>query len=776
MKVVITESYLENIADAIRSKNGGSERYKPSQMAAAIRAISGLDDVIVDFDAMNSNAKAYMENVTYTDANYGTSQMENSSYLPTRGDYSKEDPVGYVLVLPHDGVLYIEDETDRTVPVQSYEVDEGNFTVYNLIPGHVNRWYLESNGSIIGSGRLRANGQLRMIYTDNLHNFRDIGGWECTGGRIKYGKIIRGGEANGVYNVEASAADIIRLRNLGIKQEVDMRGAAETAQTDDDPTNDITSSELGDDVYYAWLPNSVGTSMLTPGTTQYATFVQEMQLIIDRAIHGLPVYLHCQGGADRTGVSALMIEALLGVSKSDLSKDYELTSMYTVAGGMVGRYITDQRWLDWLNILDSHSGSTLAEKTASWFLAAGFTQETLNQFQAAMTEEVVIVIPVTGIIISGGVTPIYSGGNKMTLTANVTPSNATSTVIWESSDTSVAKVSSQGVVTTVSPGTAVISAKADGVTATYTMTVLDIADDPNILHHAVNADGTLYNDGAGYKAGYRLKSDGTETAYARACVTGFIPATEDDLVALSNISGLYITDSTYATYARIAGYDSEFNMLWNQAANAAVSKLTPATTSGDDMTSFTLKSSTNYPCQDLAYIRFSVYDYTEGQSGITPQSSIAITEEEEPEPVIVTNLLTIDGRTKGTGNSIVWSESYYWYQTTRNGSLSQRAIPEDAVISNARLCGTLHSAWQGIGFPVQLEVGKSYTVTRTQAVTNGQVSIGFFDSSGTCLSHNPSITTFTVPANTVWTLITFVQSGTADSFVDFRDISLVEAS
>lgn len=40
-KVLITESYLEDIADAIRAKNGTQNTYKPSEMAGAIDAISG---------------------------------------------------------------------------------------------------------------------------------------------------------------------------------------------------------------------------------------------------------------------------------------------------------------------------------------------------------------------------------------------------------------------------------------------------------------------------------------------------------------------------------------------------------------------------------------------------------------------------------------------------------------------------------------------------------------------------------------------------------------
>ena len=38
-KVLINETSLSGIADAIRAKNGSSDTYKPSEMAAAIEAI-----------------------------------------------------------------------------------------------------------------------------------------------------------------------------------------------------------------------------------------------------------------------------------------------------------------------------------------------------------------------------------------------------------------------------------------------------------------------------------------------------------------------------------------------------------------------------------------------------------------------------------------------------------------------------------------------------------------------------------------------------------------
>lgn len=43
-QVLITETYLDDIADAIRFKNGSETTYTPSQMAPAIRALSNVPE------------------------------------------------------------------------------------------------------------------------------------------------------------------------------------------------------------------------------------------------------------------------------------------------------------------------------------------------------------------------------------------------------------------------------------------------------------------------------------------------------------------------------------------------------------------------------------------------------------------------------------------------------------------------------------------------------------------------------------------------------------
>ena len=54
-KVLVNESSLTGIADAIRGKNGSTTTYKPSEMAAAITAISGSGEPIIEALDITSN-------------------------------------------------------------------------------------------------------------------------------------------------------------------------------------------------------------------------------------------------------------------------------------------------------------------------------------------------------------------------------------------------------------------------------------------------------------------------------------------------------------------------------------------------------------------------------------------------------------------------------------------------------------------------------------------------------------------------------------------------
>lgn len=80
--------------------------------------------------------------------------------------------------------------------------------------------------------------------------------------------------------------------------------------------------------------------------------------------------------------------------------------------------------------------------------------------------------PATGISLNKSVLTLTAGNSDTSLTANVTPSDSTDTVVWSTNKPAVATVeSATGKVTAVSAGEAIITAKAGTKTATCTVTV-----------------------------------------------------------------------------------------------------------------------------------------------------------------------------------------------------------------------------------------------------------------------------------------------------------------
>lgn len=130
----------------------------------------------------------------------------------------------------------------------------------------------------------------------------------------------------------------------------------------------------------------------------------------------------------------------------------------------------------------------------------------------------------------------------------------------------------------------------------------------NMIASSIASDGTPYNGGLGYKAGYRLNSSGAEVALSGKYVTGFIPITQGQKVTLENMQVIISTqDNNY-----IAFYDSTFTLLsgcsryayawYNQSGDS----IKPATVDGNYLTSFTATGSTgtyNYPLTNAAYFR-----------------------------------------------------------------------------------------------------------------------------------------------------------------------------
>ena len=200
--------------------------------------------------------------------------------------------------------------------------------IYNLIPG-VPYYYraLAEDGTVIKLACVTPIGPLRMIKGMG-RNVRDLGGWKADGGHIAYGKLYRGSRLDDIQK-NPSWKDVL-FNELGVDVDLDLRGlppGSPGGSSEKDPwTSEDPIEYCNIKLWNYFVPS---TSYRIIPEIADGSSADQYQLAIRKIINWLAedrvVYFHCHGGSDRTGTLAFLIEALLGVSEGDLSKDFELT-------------------------------------------------------------------------------------------------------------------------------------------------------------------------------------------------------------------------------------------------------------------------------------------------------------------------------------------------------------------------------------------------------------------------------------------------------------------
>lgn len=339
-KKLYEESSVQDIAAAIREKTGGAETYKIAQMGDAVRGIKGADAVA--WHQCPEAVRNYLAAVTYAPSDYSTSQIAN--YAPATAVISNYKPIG------------------KTV---------GGVTYYNEVPNVLTPF--ASGGK---AGTLKPLDALRWIRTRDSSaeawNVRDLGGWVCDGGTVKYGLLIRGGRI--------SAADrAVLVGQFGVQHEIDLRGKEGRDPSDGDVA---TKSPLGGDVRFT-IADKAASYALTP----VATWQLYLRCVIDAVTHREPVYFHCTAGADRTGTLACVLEGLLGMSQSDIDKDYELTTFYSGSGtDALARRRNEPEWKRLINAINAVSGDSFRDKCVHFAVGTcGMSMADINAYRAAMT-------------------------------------------------------------------------------------------------------------------------------------------------------------------------------------------------------------------------------------------------------------------------------------------------------------------------------------------------------------------------------------------------------
>ena len=168
----------------------------------------------------------------------------------------------------------------------------------------------------------------RHVPFEGCFNFRDIGGYRTADGRtVRWGRYFRAGQQD-----QMTAADVERVRGLGLRTLIDLRQPNEVERYGEGPL-------AGIGVRREWLPVLPDGAADTlnerhgPGISgeRYAGYLafhpeywlRSLELIGDP--DSSPILVHCRVGKDRTGVLTAFTLSILGVDRETIEQDYMLT-------------------------------------------------------------------------------------------------------------------------------------------------------------------------------------------------------------------------------------------------------------------------------------------------------------------------------------------------------------------------------------------------------------------------------------------------------------------
>ena len=126
------------------------------------------------------------------------------------------------------------------------------------------------------------------------------------------------------------------------------------------------------------------------GETYRAQFKEVLEWIVEQLTASKPIYMHCQGGCDRTGTLSFQLLGLLGVSESDLAKEYELSSFSNIGFGRLRtttQAVNTYDYVGMVEALKAYSGATVADKFYN-FATTGcsISADTITNFRNLMLE------------------------------------------------------------------------------------------------------------------------------------------------------------------------------------------------------------------------------------------------------------------------------------------------------------------------------------------------------------------------------------------------------
>lgn len=344
-------------------------------------AITGTAPVyggVAPYTDQGSHAIDYVAaaEAAYSDADYASNSVvgsyaSTSAHNDAMSPSASTSPVtgtGAVACVERPGLSWAADATAGS-----------SVSLCDFVPGTTDHVLMAaSDGTVVGVQTLRIQDHGFRVVGDGSgdYNARDLGGFACDGGTVRYGILYRGSDVSGKASFKAIGADV-----LHIQDEVDIQGAESTATASCFSGASYHHYPLDTPSSYEELYDLTGTS--------YATVKECVEHVMRNACAGIVTYIHCSLGADRTGAVCFWLQGILGVSGKHLDISYELTAL---AGKMWGTSDVTTRkrtYAPWVGLRKYFSGlggtSTIRDACLYWAYKAGIDIGLINSYRAAMS-------------------------------------------------------------------------------------------------------------------------------------------------------------------------------------------------------------------------------------------------------------------------------------------------------------------------------------------------------------------------------------------------------
>ncbi len=250
-----------------------------------------------------------------------------------------------------------------------FKTKQKSIKLYNLLRNQKYYWRVsEKKGKTKTLSKIRSfktNNIARVIYAKGVANIRDIGGYKTeNGSRTKQGLVYRSANLD---NITISGKKVL-TEELEIKTDLDLR-------KDEEGTAGTDSPALDD---YLHRRGSNYEDIFEYGETK-DRFILGVKEFADKSNY--PILFHCTYGRDRTGTLAFVLNGLLGVSKKNLFRDYELSFLTRKGSSKAAEYISKfDRLYDRMASYNDKS-MPLSYNIECFLMNAGVTEEEIQSIK-----------------------------------------------------------------------------------------------------------------------------------------------------------------------------------------------------------------------------------------------------------------------------------------------------------------------------------------------------------------------------------------------------------